>query len=301
MFFLMLLLLLLTPIRLDADELELIKSVRYEDLRSRLEILSPNHDYDDRKVDLWGNLAADCFENLDDLEGAFNAWLNHGDHSGLPGAVELRCKPWRDGSSIVVISEFSTRENPPKRFLIYAASETGSTLRKVLFDDAAAGPMVVDHYSEFLFENGKAVGFVFLEQLPETAGNSEYYPEWASVRVYLFSNSPRRVDLDALAAYRIVGEKSTSLSVLCRESRDMTQTLTLRKVGIDIELVAEADAPPPPGSPGEKEGSRYALLALRPLLTALENVRQVAGVETIFESGELTEYRKELGLTDGDE
>ena len=287
---------LLTPIRLDADEFELIKSVRYEDLKGRLEVLLPRHEYGDRKVDLWANLRTDCFENFDDVEGAFNVWLNDGDLSGLPGALELRCKPWRDGNSIVVISEFSTRDKAPKRFLIYAASETGSTLKRVFFDDVAAGPMVVDHYSEFLFENGKAIGFVFLEQLPEAAGNSEYYPEWVSIRVYLFSNPPRRVDLDALAAYRIVGEKSTSLSVLCRESRDMTRTLALRRVGSDVQLVAEADAPPSAGSPGEKEGSRCALLALRPLLTALDDVRQSAGVETIFESSELTEYRKELGL-----
>ncbi len=282
---------MLSSFAAQAVDLQLVSSVRYEDLRGRLKNLAPNHDYGDRRVEIWADIESDCFQGTEDVLGAFGDWLDGADLPGFPGAVEIRCKTWTDERSVVVITQFGSRQRPPHHLWVFSSSSNGAHLADVLVDESIGSSLLVGYRTDFIVDRGRVTGILAFRQFPERSDREDYYPEWLSTRVYLLKQKTRRVSYDVLAAYRLRDDVSTSFALLTRGSMDGAPTWTLRIVGPRDEapVTAKLDI----GSESLSKNSNQVEPTIEAFSPVLDHIAKVTSSETavtLFESKIVTSY-----------
>ncbi len=285
---------LFMAIGLDAGELEVVASIRYEDLRGKIRLLSPDYGYGDRSLRLWADIDDGCFESEEDVLGALDGWFGLPDQ-GFPTELEVECRPWLSGQSIVVFTESSHREQPPRQLAIFSGSPTGKHLTRNFFHDSVGDSRIVDQFAGFSISGGHATAFLHFEVFPERVGSWE----WASTRLYLLDENPRMLHSSVLAVYRTVAEGSTSFVVLQMVRPFQRALWKLTRVGRGLEEIASAADPTRLSESSTNERPEPGLWSTEDLMLWMIDFKKDEEVETLFESWPLTEKLEALETSAG--
>lgn len=282
--------LLLAFSTVQGGDLHLVSSVRYEDLRGRLKNLSPNHDYGDRRVEIWADVEGECFEGRESVIEAFGGWLDSADLPGFPTEVEFRCKPWTNGRSVVAITQYDSRQRPPHHLWVYSASFDGARLSEMLADADIGSALVVGFRLEFGFARGRVTAVLACREMPERSDGQVGYPEWLSTSVFVLGDALRRVDLDVLAAYRIDEGESTYFVLLTRGHLNGAATWNIQTVGSSIEQLEMVKLKTPLAEMTNTGQTERTLEALAPVLVRIAEVTSSANAVSLFESSIVTSH-----------
>jgi hypothetical protein len=282
------LLLLALPAVLLAEDLQLVTSVPYDELRPMMRRAPAGFNFGEHQLEVWADVGSDCFGDSDDVFDVFLDWFERWGPNGFPSAVEFRCKPWREQQSIFVISQFTSRRHPPNHLSVFSANADGSKLDRMLVDNDSVGTArVVGHYMEFTLHRGRATSVVVLTEFPEQSGGDEGYPEWLSACVYLLDEETRCHYLDVVGAYR---RGEAGFRTLLLVTRDLVEpTWSLRSVASSIDVITSS-RPMRINGATRAERVQAEVEALRPVLEGVADIRAAEDTIVLFENHVLKTY-----------
>lgn len=274
----------LTPV-VQAEELQLVTRVPYRQLLPIMNRVPPDQDFGNQEVEVWATIGGDCFGEQADVIDGFDDWVLKWGPDGFPLAVEIRCKPWRGNQSIVVVSQFTSRQRPPTHLWVFSANGDGSTLDRMLVDNGSVGRgLIDDHLLAFSMDRDRATAVLVLSEYPERSGSEGGSPEWASTDVYLLEDEPRRLSFDVVGAYRCGEAGSAKILLVTRDLHGGEPTWSLRSVTSSIDTVAFSRPIPKMSGSAKAERVQAGLEALRPVLTRVAEIRAAEDTAVLFES-----------------
>jgi hypothetical protein len=272
----------------QADNLQLVASVPYDELRPMMRRVPPDYDFTGIEIEIWADVESDCFDDSDDVVDGFLDWFERWDPDAFPLAVEIRCKPWKGEQSVVVVSQFTSRWQSPTYLWIFSANRDGSELDHMLVENGSVGRiLIVDHRLEFTLDRGRATSVVVFSEYPERADRNGGWPEWLSTEVHLLGDGGRRVYLDVIAAYHHGGASSEKVLVVTRDRAAGEPVWLFRSVGSSVGTIASSKPIPKMHGATRSDRLQAEVDALRPVLEEVARIRAAEDTQVVFENSVL--------------
>jgi hypothetical protein len=248
----------------------------------------PDFDFRGLELELWADVESDCFDDSDDVSHGFLDWFERWGPHAYPSAVEIRCKPWKEHQSVVVVSQFTSRRLSPTYLWIFSANRDGSELDRMLVEDGrVARALIVDHRLEITLDRGRATSVVVFSEYPERSSGLEGYPEWLSTDVYLLDEGLRRAHLDVIAAYHHRDARSERILVVTRDREAGESVWLLRSVGSSVETLNSSKPIPKMQGATRADRLQAEVDALQSVLEEVARIRAAGDTEVLFESSVL--------------